>query len=100
MSKCIIFSRVSTEKQEHGQIDNVVSLARSHGYWDEDMFIIEEKESGIKLSEEDRLGLNRVETLINSDNSIDSLFASEAVCLAKTKRVLFIKLVLLPTLSS
>ena len=101
MSKCIISSRVSTTRREYGQIDNIVGLARSCGNKEEDgMFFVEEKEYGIMLSEEVCLGLNRVETLIESDKSIDCLFASEANGLARTKKTLFNRSGLLTTFSS
>lgn len=56
--KAIILSRVSTESQDlRQQTEEVLKFARNDGYEDKDIEIIEEKESGVKLSEEQRLGL-------------------------------------------
>ncbi len=99
MSKCFIFSRVSTTKQEYGQIDNIVDLARSCGYKDEGMFFSEEKESGKnKVVRKRASDLNRMNTLIESDKSKGCLFASEVNHLAITKIVHFNRFVLLTIL--
>ena len=89
-SKCIIFLRVSTTSQStDGQSNNVIRMAEASGYTKEQMFFIEEQESGIKLSEEERLGLNKMKQLIETDSSIDCVFTSEVSRIARTKKVLF-----------
>lgn len=89
-SKCIIFLRVSTTSQTtDGQSDNVIRMAEASGYTREQMYFIEEQESGIKLSEEERLGLNKMKQLIETDSSIDCVFTSEVSRIARTKKVLF-----------
>ena len=58
MSKAIILSRVSTLNQDlKQQTDEVVKFAEADGYSGDNVEVIEDKESGVKLSEEHRLGL-------------------------------------------
>lgn len=53
-SKCIILSRVSTEQQDLiQQTENVKNEALRQGYSPENIIIIEDKESAVKLSEEE-----------------------------------------------
>ena len=88
--KCIVFSRVSTEQQETDeQTERVHRLAESYGYPRESHIEVEYKESGIRLKEEERLGLNRMKELIEDDKSIDCVFAFEISRIARTKKVLF-----------
>ena len=86
---CIIFSRVSSASQEYTQQTiELQRLAGSYGYLPENQYVIEEKESGISLSEEDRLGLNRMKELIRN-HQVDCVFCREVSRLARTKKVLF-----------
>lgn len=86
---CIIFSRVSSASQEYTQQTiELQRLAESYGYLAENQYVIEEKESGISLSEEDRLGLNRMKELIRNHH-VDCVFCREVSRLARTKKVLF-----------
>lgn len=58
MSKAIILSRVSTQNQDlQQQTDEVLKFADADGYSGDNVEVIEDKESGVKLSEEHRLGL-------------------------------------------
>ena len=58
MSKAIILSRVSTLNQDlQQQTEDVLKFAAADGYDNNNIEIIEDKESGVKLTEEDRLGL-------------------------------------------
>lgn len=58
MSKVIILSRVSTQNQDlQQQTDEVLKFAEADGYSGDNVEVIEDKESGVKLSEEHRLGL-------------------------------------------
>ena len=55
MNKCILLSRVSTQQQTlEQQTNELLRFAKSHGYNKEDIIIIEDKESAIKLDEEHR----------------------------------------------
>lgn len=85
--KCIIFSRVSSQGQEYAQqTETLRQLALQYGY--QNHIIIQEKESGIKLSEEERLGLNRMKEIIRNKEA-DCVFCREVSRLARTKKVLF-----------
>ena len=86
---CIIFSRVSSAGQEYTQQTiELQRLAESYGYLADNQYIIEEKESGIKLSEEERLGLTKMKELIRN-HQVDCVFCREVSRLARTKKVLF-----------
>ena len=55
MGKCICLSRVSTGIQDlDQQTDKLLAAAKSNGFSDDDIIKIEDIESGIKLSEEER----------------------------------------------
>lgn len=74
--KCIILSRVSTCYQDlTQQTDAVIKKAKSEGY--DDFILIEDKESGVKLTEEERLGLNRLKSSIIYDKDIKCVFVYE-----------------------
>lgn len=58
--KAIILSRVSSMHQNlEQQTEAVLRAVHSDGYKDSNIIIIEDKESAIKLSEEERNGLNK-----------------------------------------
>ena len=89
-SRCIIFLRVSTSAQStDGQSENVIKMAERAGYSREQMIFISEQESGIKLSEEERLGIAKMKKMISEDSSINCVFVSEVSRIARTKKVLF-----------
>lgn len=78
MKKCIIFARCSTLQQfTESQTDVLVKWAEQCEYPPAQQIIIEEQESGIKLKEEERLGINKMKKFIESDPDIDCLFANE-----------------------
>ena len=88
--KCIIFCRVSTDRQNFDEQENrLVRLAIQRGYPPDRQIIIGYKESGIRLSEEERLGLNDLKEYIAEDASIDCVFAFEISRIARSKKVLF-----------
>lgn len=65
MSKVILLVRVSTEQQSYNEQENdLVRKAKALGYNDSDMIIIAEKESGIKLKESERKGINEMKSYI------------------------------------
>ena len=89
MAKAVLLVRVSTASQElEAQRNDLVKYAKSKGYAVDDLFIIEDKESAIKLSEEERNGLNEMKSLINSDKSINAVFVWEISRLGRTEIVL------------
>lgn len=67
-AKCICLSRVSTEKQDlNQQTEELIKAAHSSGYTDNNIIIIEDKESGVKLSFEQREGLDKLLNTINTE---------------------------------
>ena len=71
MGKAIILSRVSTSQQDlTQQTEDVLREAHKDGYSARNIIIIENVESAIKLSEEERQGLNKMKDHIKRDSSI------------------------------
>lgn len=88
--KCIIFSRVSSDRQSFDeQTLELRQLAEQYGYPPDTHMLIEYKESGIRLKEEDRLGLTEMKEMISDNPQINCVFASEISRIARTKKVLF-----------
>lgn len=88
--KCIIFVRVSTDRQATDeQTVRLRSLATADGFSAENQIIIDYHESGIRLKEEERLGLNEMKELIESNPEITTVYAFEISRIARTKKVLF-----------
>ena len=74
MKRVIVLSRVSTEGQDlTQQTDEVLREVYKDGYTDSNIILIEDKESAIKLSEEERLGLNKMKDHINNNPYIYEL---------------------------
>lgn len=87
--KAILLVRVSTSVQELDEQEReLYQLAIKEGYKPEDIIPICEKESGIKLSEEERLGLNRLKEVVDNEQ-VKDVFIWEVSRLARTKKVLF-----------
>ena len=87
--KCILMVRVSTEQQSYdAQMQELHDLALKSGYSEDNITPVAEKESGIKLSEEERAGLNRMKELIETDE-YDCVFAWEISRIARRKKILF-----------
>jgi DNA invertase Pin-like site-specific DNA recombinase len=78
LKKAIVLSRVSSSHQDLSQqTDEVLREARKDGYTDRGIIIIENIESAIKLSEEERQGLNKMKDHINKDTSIECVYIYE-----------------------
>ena len=89
-NKAIILSRVSSNHQTlEQQTEAVLKEVRKDGYTDDNIIIIEDKESAIKLSEEERNGLNRMKEYINNDPSINAVYLYELSRLSRRQLVLF-----------
>ena len=87
--KAILLVRVSTTVQElKEQEREVYEMAIKDGYKDEDIIPICEKESAIKLKEEERLGLNRLKEVV-ANEEVKDVYIWEVSRLARTKKVLF-----------
>ena len=90
--KCICLVRVSTENQDlKQQTEEVVKLAKLHGFKEvgKDIIPIENKESGVKLKEEERQGLTEMKQLIEADPSISHLFVYEISRISRKAEVVF-----------
>ena len=89
-NKAIILSRVSSNHQTlEQQTEAVLKEVRKDGYTDDNIIIIEDKESAIKLSEEERNGLNRMKEYINNDPSINAVYLYEISRLSRRQTILF-----------
>ena len=90
MGKAIILSRVSTSQQDlTQQTEDVLREAHKDGYSDRNIIIIENVESAIKLSEEERQGLNKMKDYINRDSTIECVYIYELSRLSRRQLVLF-----------
>lgn len=89
MKNCILMVRVSTEQQSYdAQMQELHDLAIKSGYPENNITPVAEKESGIKLSEEERAGLNKMKELIET-GEYDCVFAWEISRIARRKKILF-----------
>lgn len=87
--KCILLVRVSTDSQSYdAQEAELYELAQNDGYSKDQIVSISYKESGIKLKEEERLGLQKMYDLI-ATKEYDCVYAWEISRIARTKKVLF-----------
>ena len=90
MKRVIVLSRVSTSGQDlTQQTDEVLREVYKDGYTDKNIIIIEDTESAIKLSEEERHGLNKMKDLINKNKSIECVYIYELSRLSRRQLVLF-----------
>lgn len=88
--KCILLVRVSTQHQDLDQQRNkVFDAAKADGYSESDIIIIEDKESAIKLSEEERHGLTELKDIINSDSNIDRVYCYELSRISRQAKILY-----------
>ena len=88
--KAIILSRVSSEHQTlEQQTEAVLKEVEKDGYSDDNIIIIEDKESAIKLSEEERNGLNKMKEYIENDPSINVVYIYELSRLSRRQLVLY-----------
>lgn len=89
-NKVICLVRVSTFAQDLEQQKNVVlSECYKLGYDDSNIIVIEDKESAVKLSEEERNGLNKLKEYIISDSSIDCVICYELSRISRRADVLY-----------
>lgn len=87
--KVVLFVRVSTENQElESQIEALKNTAYIDGYSDDDLIIIAKKESGVKLKEAEREGLNELKRAIER-NDIDGVYIFELSRLSRDPVTLY-----------
>ena len=90
LKKVIVLSRVSTAGQDlTQQTDEVLREVYKDGYTDKNIIIIEDTESAIKLTEEERHGLNKMKDHINKNKSIECVYIYELSRLSRRQLVLF-----------
>ena len=88
--KAILLVRVSTEAQDFTEQEReIYQMAINDGYKPEDIIPICEKESGIKLEEEDRSGLNRMKEVIESGIGVNCVYCWEVSRIARRKKINF-----------
>ena len=89
MGKVVLLSRVSTVHQSlEQQTEQLVKHASLLGFKDNDVIVIEDKESAVKLSEEERNGLNKLKEAIATSNVTD-VIVYELSRIARTPKVLY-----------
>ena len=87
--KAILFVRVSTEKQTlESQIETLRRAALADGYKDDDIIIIAKKESGVKLKEAEREGLNELKAVIEQGD-VDCVYIVELSRLSRDPMTLY-----------
>lgn len=88
--KAIALIRVSTINQDLSQqTDTVINEIIKDGYSKDDIILIEDKESAVKLDEEQRLGLNRLKAEILADSSINAVYIFELSRLSRRPEILY-----------
>lgn len=90
MAVNVFFLRVSSPSQHlESQFDEVWNYYSELDNLDRDSIrVIEYKESGVKLSEEDRLGITELKHVVETEG-VDTIYVSELSRLARTEKVLW-----------
>ena len=89
MNKVILFSRVSTLGQDlTQQNDELYAEAKRNGYDEKDIILIEQKESAIKLDEDERIGIQQLKEAISKEN-VECVIIYEISRLARRPTVLY-----------
>jgi DNA invertase Pin-like site-specific DNA recombinase len=89
MGCVILFVRVSTAGQRlESQEDLLRKAALADGYKESDFIIIGKKESAIKLSEEEREGLNELKSVLEKE-AIDCIYIAELSRLSRQPKILY-----------
>ena len=87
--KAIGLIRVSTAVQDlQQQTEAVRKEMIKDGYSENDIILIEDKESAVSLSEEERHGLNKMKEYIEADSSINCVYVFELSRLSRRQTVL------------
>lgn len=84
--KCILLVRVSTQRQDFDEQERqLYELAIADGYKDTEIIPICEKESGIKLKEDERKGLNRLKEEVTK-GGVTCVYAWEVSRIGRKRR--------------
>lgn len=90
MEKVIVLSRCSTIYQDVSQqTEAILKQVYQDGYTDQQIIIIENNESGSKLSFEEREGLNTLYKYIEEDNSIKRVYCFEISRIGRKPEIVF-----------
>ena len=90
MAKCICFNRVSSVGQDIEQQEDVVfKECLKDGYSKKNIIVISYKESAIKLSLQERQGLQDLMNYINSDPDIDCVYCYEISRISRQPKMLY-----------
>lgn len=88
-NKAVLLVRVSTKKQDFDEQEKqLYEMALADGFIEENIVPICEKESGIKLKEEERRGLNRLKEEIRK-GGVTCVYAWEVSRIGRKKKVIF-----------
>ena len=89
MGRIVLFLRVSTLGQQlDSQENSLRRAALADGFSESDFIVIGNKESAIKLSEEERKGLNELKSVI-ANEEIDCVYISELSRLSRRPQILY-----------
>ena len=87
--KCILLVRVSTQSQDlEQQTIKVREQAIKDGFTDENIIVIEDKESAVKLSESERNGLNMMKHYIENDD-VSTVYTYEVSRISRQPAMLY-----------
>lgn len=88
--KAIILTRVSTYSQDlEQQKEKVMRRAISDGFSLDNIYILEDKESAVKLSEEERNGLRELKEIITRDSEVSCVYAWELSRISRQAKILY-----------
>ena len=88
--KAILLIRVSTQHQDLiQQRERVIDAAMRDGFNKKDLILIEDVESAVKLSEEERQGLNKLKDHILNDSSITTVYAYEISRISRQAKIVY-----------
>lgn len=87
--KAILLVRVSSSRQDLvQQTEKVKAEAIKDGYSENDLIILEDKESAVKLSEEERNGINRLKYHVENDD-VDCVYTYEVSRISRQPAMLY-----------
>lgn len=73
--KCIVFGRVSSNRQDYtAQVNKVKAVAIADGYSEDEIAVVTGKESAIKIDADKRQTLNEMNELIADNPTIESVY--------------------------
>lgn len=75
MKKCLVFSRVSSSRQSYtAQTNKVKAVAIADGYTEDEIVVVEGKESAIKLDADKRQTLKEMNELLEDNPTIEAVY--------------------------